>query len=280
MAANQDELTPREREVLALMSNGKTNAEISRELGISFPTAKAHVSSILGKLGATSREEAVERWTTPPRAGRWARFGFAPLFLVGLAAAISVVAVVAARTLFVESGNERRPAEIRFPIEGLGTLVPRYEAVPGLGTSPYGEGYGIWLVRYENGTVMAFLDRDSHTGCRVPWNPDYDLGQLVGDASVPKGAFKEPCGGWVYLVTGQVVFGAAPRGLDSFPAEVEGDTVVVHLTQLQLGLCRQPESLPDCSTPANPKLVHDIPPPMIPDWGHRTRTAPVPAATP
>ncbi|MGB4863513.1 MAG: LuxR C-terminal-related transcriptional regulator [Tepidiformaceae bacterium] len=280
MVANADELTPREREVLALMAKGKTNADISRELRISFPTAKAHVSSILAKLGVASREEAVRRWTTPPRPGGWARFGFAPLFLVALAAVISAAVVVAARTFFVESDNDSRPAEMRFPIDGLGTLLPRYEAVPSLGSSPYGNAYGIWLVRYENGTVVAFLDRDSHTGCAVAWNADYDLGQLVGNATVPKGAFKEPCGGWVYLVTGQVVFGAAPRGLDSFPAEVEGDTVVVDLTQLQLGLCRQRESLPECSTPVNTKLVRDIPPPMIPNWGHRTPAAPVPAVTP
>src|SRR5687768_4690856 len=46
-------LTPREREVLALMAAGKTNGEISRELAISFPTAKAHVSSVLSKFGLT-----------------------------------------------------------------------------------------------------------------------------------------------------------------------------------------------------------------------------------
>jgi DNA-binding NarL/FixJ family response regulator len=54
-----DPLTPREREVLALIANGLPNKAIARELGISEHTAKFHVGSVLGKLGAASRAEAV-----------------------------------------------------------------------------------------------------------------------------------------------------------------------------------------------------------------------------
>jgi DNA-binding NarL/FixJ family response regulator len=54
-----DVLTPREREVLALVANGLPNKAIARELGISEHTAKFHVGSVLGKLGAASRAEAV-----------------------------------------------------------------------------------------------------------------------------------------------------------------------------------------------------------------------------
>lgn len=54
-----DILTPREREVLALVANGLPNKAIARELGISEHTAKFHVGSVLGKLGAASRAEAV-----------------------------------------------------------------------------------------------------------------------------------------------------------------------------------------------------------------------------
>jgi DNA-binding NarL/FixJ family response regulator len=52
-------LTPRELEVLALLARGATNREIATDLVITERTAKFHVSSILGKLGADNRTEAV-----------------------------------------------------------------------------------------------------------------------------------------------------------------------------------------------------------------------------
>jgi NarL family two-component system response regulator YdfI len=52
-------LTPREREVLRLLASGIGNKEIAAKLKISEHTAKFHVASILGKLGAASRAEAV-----------------------------------------------------------------------------------------------------------------------------------------------------------------------------------------------------------------------------
>lgn len=51
-------LTSREREVLSLLTHGLSNAEIAARLYVSLSTAKAHVSSIISKLGASSRTEA------------------------------------------------------------------------------------------------------------------------------------------------------------------------------------------------------------------------------
>ena len=52
-------LTPREREVLALIAQGLPNKEIAERLVITERTVKFHASAILGKLGATNRTEAV-----------------------------------------------------------------------------------------------------------------------------------------------------------------------------------------------------------------------------
>jgi DNA-binding CsgD family transcriptional regulator len=52
-------LTEREIEVLNLVAEGLSNPEIARRLSVSRNTVKFHVSSIIGKLGASSRTEAV-----------------------------------------------------------------------------------------------------------------------------------------------------------------------------------------------------------------------------
>jgi DNA-binding NarL/FixJ family response regulator len=56
---SQESLTGREREVLQLMAQGLANKQIAARLSISLHTVKFHVASILAKLGASSRTEAV-----------------------------------------------------------------------------------------------------------------------------------------------------------------------------------------------------------------------------
>jgi NarL family two-component system response regulator LiaR len=53
-----DALTAREREVLKLMADGLTNADIADRLSIGVATVKTHVSSVIAKLGVSSRTEA------------------------------------------------------------------------------------------------------------------------------------------------------------------------------------------------------------------------------
>jgi len=69
-----DPLTPREREVLSLIGRGMANKVIARELALSEKTVKAHVSSILAKLGVTDRTQAAlyavrAGLVGPPRSG-------------------------------------------------------------------------------------------------------------------------------------------------------------------------------------------------------------------
>ena len=53
-----DELTPRERDVLLLLTRGRSNKEIGQALSISEDTAKKHVQAILLKLGVSDRTQA------------------------------------------------------------------------------------------------------------------------------------------------------------------------------------------------------------------------------
>ncbi len=59
MTSSLDVLTDRERQVLGLVAEGLTNAEIGQRLSISPGTAKAHVARLLYKLGARDRVQLV-----------------------------------------------------------------------------------------------------------------------------------------------------------------------------------------------------------------------------
>jgi DNA-binding CsgD family transcriptional regulator len=58
-AAPDGALTPREREVLGHLAEGVSNKTIARRLGISIHTVKFHVASLIDKLDATGRTDAV-----------------------------------------------------------------------------------------------------------------------------------------------------------------------------------------------------------------------------
>ncbi|HVG53535.1 MAG TPA: helix-turn-helix transcriptional regulator [Vicinamibacterales bacterium] len=56
-----ESLTPREIEVLELVSEGLSNKAVAARLGISDQTVKFHLATISGKLGAVNRTDAVRR---------------------------------------------------------------------------------------------------------------------------------------------------------------------------------------------------------------------------
>jgi DNA-binding NarL/FixJ family response regulator len=56
-----EELTARERDVLALVADGRSNREIATALGISEHTVKFHLAALFGKLGVSTRTQAVRR---------------------------------------------------------------------------------------------------------------------------------------------------------------------------------------------------------------------------
>ncbi|MCK9517915.1 MAG: LuxR C-terminal-related transcriptional regulator [Dehalococcoidia bacterium] len=88
-------LTGRQREVLELIERGHTNFEIAQALGISLEGAKYHVREVMTKLGADSREEAVQFWRESQQP-RWSVRGLLAVpWLRIVAAGGGVVLVVA-----------------------------------------------------------------------------------------------------------------------------------------------------------------------------------------
>ncbi len=64
---NELPLTPRQKHVLHLLTQGLSNKLIARELGVSVETVKDHVAAVLKALGASSRTQAVLIATQKPR---------------------------------------------------------------------------------------------------------------------------------------------------------------------------------------------------------------------
>jgi NarL family two-component system response regulator LiaR len=63
------DLTERERQVVALLAEGYTNAQIAQRLGVSSATIKFHVGGVLSKLGVGNRTEAVTLYWQHQRTG-------------------------------------------------------------------------------------------------------------------------------------------------------------------------------------------------------------------
>jgi DNA-binding CsgD family transcriptional regulator len=110
---NPDIFTPREWAVFQLLREGRTNEQIAEELGVTIDGAKYHVSSILSKLGVSSRVEA-SRWQPEApaqlghRPGIWSLvLAFAKISGTAVAAsAILGIGVLGYGVLISKNGNE------------------------------------------------------------------------------------------------------------------------------------------------------------------------------
>lgn len=107
-----DELTERQREVVRLIVDGKTNSEIASELGITLDGAKYHVREVCTRIGVDSREEVAEWWRQQRgmRArfavtARWSRMPALVKWGLGGVAAAAVV-VVAVFALLLATGSD------------------------------------------------------------------------------------------------------------------------------------------------------------------------------
>ena len=100
-----------------------------------------------------------------------------------------------------------------------------------------------WLVRQRDGRLDAFWarspDRDADRGCAVELVEAGDprLERVPPPFAGEPGGFLDPCGGSRWLLSGERVFGPAPRGLDRFPL-AEGDSaLLIDLGRVLLGAC-------------------------------------------
>jgi DNA-binding CsgD family transcriptional regulator len=280
--ASDTRLTSRQNEVLALMARGLTNGEIADALGISFSTAKTHVSDVIARLGVATREEAILAWRRERSPLRRARRAFRAVLpaslLVRAAAGVGAVAGATGVGVLFVAGQlpaSQAPAPLVVPLSDLERGVPRSYIVDGLGRDPAGNPYPVWVVTHDDGTHDAVLGRDPLSGCAVSWVADYlypsyhrALSTVLAGQPLAGfiGAFKADCSGAVFSIAGREVWGAAQRGLDGYRAERIGDNLVVTFDSARLGQCPDDRQSAGCSVPGRPASVAALPAPVITYW--------------
>jgi DNA-binding CsgD family transcriptional regulator len=130
-------LTERQRGVMRLLQRGQTNGQIAEALGITLDGAKFHVAEIIGRLGVTTREEAVEAWRRRP--GRRTRLAALPIlrWTAGLAGGAAAVAVAVITWVALTAGDGEQlvvggpsPAAPASPSIKVGTAQAPCPATP------------------------------------------------------------------------------------------------------------------------------------------------------
>ena len=85
------------------------------------------------------------------------------------------------------------------------------------------ETYDVWVIKHSASKVTVFSPICPHLGCRYNWYPKADK-------------FICPCHGSVYSITGKVLGGPAPRGLDTLPWKIEKDELYVKWERFRVGI--------------------------------------------
>jgi len=94
-----------------------------------------------------------------------------------------------------------------------------------------------YFVMLDGGRLFAFSRRSTHLGCTVVWRPNREFNGT-------KGLFSDPCGGSLWALDGQPVFGPAPRGMDRYPVAVVNGEVSVDTRNLICGFGYEGDARP------------------------------------
>ncbi len=214
--------TVRQKQVLELMAQGRSNTEIAEELGLSLAGAKWHVSEILSKLQADQREEAAEYWRRyngiAPRFERVFRGlagGLATKWVAGAAGVLLVTGAATAAIVAVAIHTSSDELDEDSPIAPQAEPTPDTVAPP-VDASPRDSATFQW--RWDSA-----VDRNSWIWVRA------DPQNIVASYGTRQVDFPPALGGGVAMLdqsTGAEIWRLATGG-HAFPAALTADHVVV-----------------------------------------------------
>lgn len=163
-------LTSRQEDTLRLLCDGATNQQIAIALGISEPTVQKHISSIKGRLGATTRAQVVA--IALQRRDLALRVGRARLY-VHQAIRTDAGEIADTRLVYISHETQRQqPQIIAFLGQAMSEWYPDY---------PASDLFAILVEAIETGD----LQRTEQVAFRPPWQPS---GYAVGGVAAPIGA--------------------------------------------------------------------------------------------